>query len=554
MIERDGDTIRLRQNPRAVAAVGGVIIVVGLGAVGLGVLMAIGPLLLGLSAWVEILAVIFIGFGLFFIVAILRGDKDREVLELDATTLRARRGEEVIGSVSRGVGLVADQLRGGGDKAGHGLRQRLRRAGRQARNVAPEQPVVEAAVRCVSRSHGHPQWGSPLNAATRLRSLLTAATGWSDGDMPPLPDADDATGRTTLTSGGAPYELSVPVGRGSVSPAPLRYVLDLGAAAPDPATRLAAQRAGIDAWVTRLGAGGRPIVSPRALRRGRSPRAASLAHPALVGPVRSVSSSASPSANRRRRCSGAEFLTWLGIVHHPTEPQRIAALKVYVCVEAASGALGRLAERWPTIGRLAGLFPPDLARPFSVSFTERAFMETGAGSERDARAALGVPTTGTTVTLYRPVTPGYEHQALATAAATLGDAGVGDGLRDLGLQRLLWRGPMVLTTRCLLDPGRRRRRRRPHAGGAGGGTSTDGLAGLRFGVDLSAASSPADALPLARQAARVVHGSAGDIDGLVDLVSRHGGPPWEVTWIGVEGTSVAPIDRLSVYLAPCRVR
>ena len=101
MIERDGDTIQLRQNPRAVAAVGGAIIVVGLGAIGLGVLMAVGPLLLGLSAWVEIMAVIGIGFGLFLIVAVLRGDKDREVLELDATALRARRGEEIIGSVSR---------------------------------------------------------------------------------------------------------------------------------------------------------------------------------------------------------------------------------------------------------------------------------------------------------------------------------------------------------------------------------------------------------------------------------------------------------------------
>ena len=352
--------------------------------------------------------------------------------------------------------------------------------------------------------------------------------------MPPLPDADDATGRTTLTSGGAPYELSVSIGRGSASPAPLRYVLDLGAAAPDPARRLAAQRDGIDAWATRLGAGGRPpgVRPPGGLSPGGAGALGELVSVAFGEP-------ASP-------LSGAEFLTWLGVVHHPTEPQRIAALKVYVCVEAASGALGRLAERWPTIGRLAGLFPPDLARPFSVSFTARS--ETGAGA--DLRAAFGAAT-GTTVTLYRPVAPGYEHQALATATATLGAAGVGDGLRDLGLQRLLWRGPMVLTTRCLLDPAGAGG---DDPGGAGGDTSIDGLAGLRFGVDLSAASSPADALPLARQAARVVHGSAGDIDGLVNLVSRHGGPLWEVTWIGVEGTSVAPVDRLSVYLAPCRIR
>lgn len=368
-------------------------------------------------------------------------------------------------------------------------------------------------------------------AAALLRSLLAAATGWSAEEMPPLPDADDATGHTTLTQGGAPYELSVSVGKavgkgggkGVAPPAPLRYVLDLGTAAPDPAARLAAQRVGIDTWAARL----------RADERDRADGAGApdLSGASALGELVDVAFGEPASV-----LSAAEFITWLGVVHHPTEPRRIAALKVYVCVEASAGALGRLAERWPTVDRLARLFPPDLARPFSLSVTVRA----GPGA-------------GPTVTLYRPVTPGYEHQALETAAFTLGATGVGRALRDLGLESLVWHGPMVLTTRCRLDP----------AGVDGGPAGTAGafgacgacgaLDGLRFGVDLSAAAFPADALPWARRATGAVHGSDEAVDRLVHLASVPAGRPWAVTWIGVEGTADAPIDRLSVYLAPRRV-
>lgn len=100
MIERDGDTVRLVLNPRGVAVTNGAVIVFGVVAIGLGVLAAIGPLL-GQSPWVEILAVFLIGVGVFAIVAVVRGGRDHEVLELDSTTLRLRRGDEVIESVPR---------------------------------------------------------------------------------------------------------------------------------------------------------------------------------------------------------------------------------------------------------------------------------------------------------------------------------------------------------------------------------------------------------------------------------------------------------------------
>ena len=99
MIERDGETVRLRQNPRVTMAVRATLLLFGAAAGGLGVLAAVGPLL-GLSAWVEILAVIFIGTAVFVIVVTLR-DRDLEVLELDATTLRLRRGDDVLQSMNR---------------------------------------------------------------------------------------------------------------------------------------------------------------------------------------------------------------------------------------------------------------------------------------------------------------------------------------------------------------------------------------------------------------------------------------------------------------------
>ena len=101
MIERDGDTVRLVHNPRAVATTSVVIIVFGVAAIGLGVLAAVSHLL-GASAYIEILAVVFIGVGVVPVVATLRAGLDRELLELDTTTLRLRKGDQVLQSVSRG--------------------------------------------------------------------------------------------------------------------------------------------------------------------------------------------------------------------------------------------------------------------------------------------------------------------------------------------------------------------------------------------------------------------------------------------------------------------
>jgi len=347
--------------------------------------------------------------------------------------------------------------------------------------------------------------------APRLMALLTAATGWPPDTVPPLPDSDDATGRTTLTSGGAPYELSVSTGTRPAAPAPLSYVLDLGTGQPNRAARLGVQRRALAAWAQRA-EGGESATALAALLTD-------LVDVTLPGPD--------------GLAAGAEFLTWLGAAHHPNRPAHIAALKVYLCLEAAEGALRRVAQRWPIVASLAGLFPPDLARPFAVSFTARV----GA-----------LPGTAQTVTLYRPVAPGYEHQALETAATTLGAAGVSDALTGLGLGRLVWRGPMVLTTRCLLDPR------------AGPDGCPPDLAGLRFGVDLNAESFPADALAWSRRATEVFHGDTRAVDRLLAAVSGPDAPrpagtspqSWGVTWIGVESPAGAAIDRLSVYVAPHR--
>ncbi|MDQ6782887.1 MAG: DUF308 domain-containing protein [Actinomycetota bacterium] len=100
MIERDGDTVRLVQDPRGVAVANGTVSIFGVVVAAFGVFAAISPVL-GVSAYVEILAVALIGAGVAAIVGTVRGGKDHELVELDATTLRVRRGDQVLHSVSR---------------------------------------------------------------------------------------------------------------------------------------------------------------------------------------------------------------------------------------------------------------------------------------------------------------------------------------------------------------------------------------------------------------------------------------------------------------------
>lgn len=100
MIERDGDTVRLVQSPRALAVGSAVVIGFGVLATAFGVFTALGPLW-GVSAYVEILAVIFIAIGVVTIVSTVRGGNVHDVLEIDATTLRLRRGDEILQSVGR---------------------------------------------------------------------------------------------------------------------------------------------------------------------------------------------------------------------------------------------------------------------------------------------------------------------------------------------------------------------------------------------------------------------------------------------------------------------
>ena len=82
------------------AVANGAVIVFGVVAIGLGVLAAVGPLL-GQSPWVEILAIFLIGAGVFAVLAVVRGGRDHEVLELDTSTLYLRRGDEAMQSVPR---------------------------------------------------------------------------------------------------------------------------------------------------------------------------------------------------------------------------------------------------------------------------------------------------------------------------------------------------------------------------------------------------------------------------------------------------------------------
>ncbi len=56
---------------------------------------------MGVSAYVEILAVVLIGAGGLAIVAPIREGNDRELLEIDTNTLRLRKGDQILQSVSR---------------------------------------------------------------------------------------------------------------------------------------------------------------------------------------------------------------------------------------------------------------------------------------------------------------------------------------------------------------------------------------------------------------------------------------------------------------------
>ncbi len=311
------------------------------------------------------------------------------------------------------------------------------------------------------------------------------------------------TGRSTL-SVHAPFELSVSAGRDPAVPASLRTVSDIGIDEADPAARLERQRQALMEWI----------------RQSATTAATTAAANSAAGILTELVDVAFPDPAALR--PDAEFLTWIGVVGDPSHPEpghpdRVAAVKAYVCVHAADGALERVAARWPAVAAMADLLPAEMAEILSVAFSVRADGTTRA-------------------TLYRPVRPGYEHQVLDTLAATPGAGGGGaggpllaTGLDRAGLSGLLWKGPVVVSTRrALHDPA------------------------LSFGVDLSLHGGASTALAVARRAATEVHGTTAHVDRLVSWIATTGTP--ELTWIGVEAPAGGDIARLSLYGVPVTAR
>lgn len=180
-----------------------------------------------------------------------------------------------------------------------------------------------------------------------LRSVLLHACG---GRL----DTRTPSGRRSsgITVAGMPFEASVTGGRGH-SARLLRYITETSTWEPEFAVRLEAYLAAIAGLVSWLPDGNDEVVDllhafvttvypdPAAIERGRRPA------------------------------------MWLGIVHHPAEPDRLAGLKVYCSPAARADALEAVSRRWPGF---EGLCP--------IPENDDLFRNAGLAVEVDAYARL----------------------------------------------------------------------------------------------------------------------------------------------------------------------
>ncbi len=160
------------------------------------------------------------------------------------------------------------------------------------------------------------------------------------------PDGSRSSG---ITLSGMPFEASVTGGRGH-SARLLRYITETTTWEPEFAVRLQAYSAAIAEVFTWLPGGNDAVID--------------LLH-SFVTTVYPDPAAIEP---------GRRLAMWLGIVHHPAEPEHIAGLKVYCSPTAAADTVDLVARRWPGF---AGLHP--------TPRSDTLFRRAGLALEVDAR-------------------------------------------------------------------------------------------------------------------------------------------------------------------------
>ncbi|MBF6144996.1 hypothetical protein [Nocardia nova] len=155
-----------------------------------------------------------------------------------------------------------------------------------------------------------------------------------------------------ITVSGIPFEASVTGGRGRCAPL-LRYITETTTWEPDFAVRLQAYLAAIAELVSWLPDGNDEVV----------------------GLLHSFVTTVYPDPAAIE--SGRRPAMWLGIVHHPGEPDRLAGLKVYCSPAARADAFETVSRRWPGF---EGLRP--------IPANDDLFRNAGLAIEVDAGARL----------------------------------------------------------------------------------------------------------------------------------------------------------------------
>lgn len=180
-----------------------------------------------------------------------------------------------------------------------------------------------------------------------LRSVLLRACGGRLDERTP-----DGIRSSGLTPTGMPLEISVTGGRGRHAPV-LRYVTETTTWEPDFTVRLDAFLAAIAELVAWLPNGNDGVVD--------------FLH-SFVTTVYPDPASIEP---------GRRLAMWLGIVHHPAEPDHLAGLKIYCSPTVRTDVIETLRRRWTGF---EGLSP--------IPGNDGLFRDAGVAIEIDARARI----------------------------------------------------------------------------------------------------------------------------------------------------------------------